>query len=99
MGVRPAEDLSRYAYRKYPLHKLYPDLADVPEAFLMDWFKDRYDYQRLHTSEELRDMMALPRGTVLQWLEDAVELVWAAKRRQWEERRRQRASAADRPLT
>jgi hypothetical protein len=36
-------DLFSYAYRKQPLHELYPGLADVPEAFLMEWFKDRYD--------------------------------------------------------
>ncbi len=50
-----------------------------PQPFLMEWFKDRYNYPWLHTSEELWDIMALPREAVLQWLEEAVELVWASK--------------------
>ena len=92
MGTTARDDVFRYAYRKRPLHHLYPDLADVPEEFILQWFKDRYDYPRLHTSEELRAMMSLPPKAVLQWLEEAGELVWAAKRKEWEEQRLKKQS-------
>lgn len=90
MGVKTLQDIYRYAYRKRPLHEVYPDLADVPEEFILEWFKDRYDYPRLHTGEELKTMTALPPEAVLQWLEEAVEFVWAAKHKEWEERRMKR---------
>jgi hypothetical protein len=90
MSLEKTDALHRFAYRKSPLHERYPDLADVPEAFLLDWFKDRYDYPRLHTREEIQTMMSLPPEAVLTWLEEAVELTWTAKRQQWEQRRRSR---------
>ncbi|MCP9456739.1 MAG: hypothetical protein NNA18_11615 [Nitrospira sp.] len=48
------QDLLPSLSRKQAVHHLYPDLADVPEPFLLEWFKDRYDYPRLHTAEELK---------------------------------------------
>ena len=90
MGFKTLDDIYRYAYRKRPLHEVYPDLSDVPEEFILEWFKDRYDYPRLHTGEELKAMMALPPEAVLQWLEEAGEFVWAAKRKEWEECRMKR---------
>ena len=81
-----------YAYRKQRLDRLYPNLADVPEEFVLEWYKDRYDYPRLHSPDEIRQMMALSPEAVLQWLEEAVQLVWAVKRNEWEERRREKAA-------
>lgn len=91
MSLKTTDELFHFAYRKFPLPERYPDLADVPEAFLLDWFKDRYDYQRLHTPDELRSMRSLSPEAVLTWLEEAVELVWTAKRQDWEERRHKKA--------
>lgn len=54
------QDLLPSLYRKRPVHHLYPDLADVPEPFLLEWFKDRYDYPRLYTTEGLKTMTSLP---------------------------------------
>jgi hypothetical protein len=85
MGSKTADYL-QYAYRKRPLHEIYPDLADVPEEFILEWFKDRYDYPRFHSHEELKDMMGLPPEAVLQWLEEAVAFVWAVKHKEWNDR-------------
>jgi len=85
-------DFSRYAYRKQRLDRLYPNLADVPEEFILEWYKDRYDYPRLHSPDEIRRMMALSPEAVLQWLEEVVQLVWVVKRNEWEERRREKAA-------
>ncbi|MEW6324039.1 MAG: hypothetical protein AB1515_01485 [Nitrospirota bacterium] len=88
MSAKTLDDMRQYAYRKRPLHEIYPELVDVPEVFLLEWFKDRYDYVRLHTNEELGRMKAIPPEALLQWLEEAGEFVWAAKHQEWEEQRR-----------
>ena len=91
MSALPGEIL-QYAYRKQPLDQLYQDLADVPEELILEWFKDRYDYIRLHTSDELRDMKSIPPEAILDWLAEATEFVWTIKHKEWEERRRKRKS-------
>lgn len=73
-------DLYRYAYIKRPLNEIYPDLSLVPEEFLMDWLKDTYDYQRLHSDEELKEFFTLTPEQILTWLEEAAIFVWEAKR-------------------
>ncbi len=73
-------ELYRYAYIKRPLNEIYPDLSSVPEEFLMDWLKDTYDYQRLHSDEELKEFFALTPEQILTWLQEATMFVWEAKR-------------------
>lgn len=73
-------DLYRYAYIKRPLNEIYADLSLVPEEFLMDWLKDTYDYQRLHSDEELKEFFTLTPEQILTWLEEAAIFVWEAKR-------------------
>jgi hypothetical protein len=73
-------ELYRYAYIKRPLNEIYSDRSLVPENFLMDWLKDTYDYQRLHSDEELKEYFTLTPEQILTWLEEAVIFVWEAKR-------------------
>jgi hypothetical protein len=73
-------ELYNYAYIKRPLNEIYPDSSLVPENFLMDWLKDTYDYQRLHSDEELKEYFTLTPEQILTWLEEAVIFVWEAKR-------------------
>jgi hypothetical protein len=73
-------ELYRYAYIKRPLNEIYPDPSLVPEGFLLEWLKDTYDYQRLHSDEELREFLTLTPEQILTWLEEAATFVWEAKR-------------------
>jgi hypothetical protein len=73
-------ELYRYAYVKRPLNEIYPDPSSVPEGFLMEWLKDTYDYQRLHSDEELRKFLTLTPEQILTWLEEAASFVWEAKK-------------------
>ena len=88
-------DIFQFAYRKQRMDHLYSDLADVPEEFILEWYKDRYDYPRLHSREEVRHMMSLPSEAILHWLDEAVQLVWTMKRKEWADRRRKRAGGRD----
>ena len=74
------EQLYKYAYLKRPLNEIYADPSSVPEEFLMEWFKDKYDYQRLHSDEELKEFMELTPEQIMAWLEEAAIFVWEAKR-------------------
>lgn len=74
-------ELYKYAYVKGPLNEIYPDSSSVPEEFLMDWLKDAYDYQRLHSDEELMEFLRLTPEQILTWLEEAAIFMWEAKRR------------------
>ena len=71
--------LYEYAYIKRPLNEIYPDPLLCPEEFFIDWLKDTYDYQRLHSDEELKEFLALTPEQVLEWLEEAVIFTWEAK--------------------
>ena len=73
-------ELYKYAYIKRPLNEVYPDPSLVPEEFFMDWLKDAYDYQRLHSDEELKEFLTLTPEQVLNWLEEAVIFMWEAKK-------------------
>ncbi|NIN92869.1 hypothetical protein GTO36_07790 [bacterium] len=46
----------------------------------MDCLKDTYDYQRLHSDEELKEFFTLTPEQILTWLEEAAIFVWEAKR-------------------
>lgn len=73
-------ELYKYAYIKRPLNEVYTDPSLVPEEFFMDWLKDAYDYQRLHSDEELKEFLVLTPEQVLNWLEEAVIFMWEAKK-------------------
>ena len=73
-------ELYTYAYLKRPLTEIYSDLSSVPEEFLMEWFKDKYDYQRLHSDEELLEFLELTPEQIMTWLEEAAIFAWEAKR-------------------
>lgn len=74
------KELYKYAYIKKPLNEVYPDPSLVPDEFFMDWLKDTYDYQRLHSDEELKESLELTPEQILTWLEKAATLVWEAKK-------------------
>ena len=74
------KELYTYAYLKRPLNEIYSDPSSVPEEFLMEWFKDNYDYQRLHSDEEIKEFLELTPEQIMTWLEEAAIFVWEAKR-------------------
>jgi hypothetical protein len=74
------KELYTYAYLKRPLNEIYSDPSSVPGEFLMEWFKDNYDYQRLHSDEELKEFQELTPEQIMTWLEQAAIFVWEAKR-------------------
>ena len=78
------KELYKYAYLKRPLNEIYKDSSSVPQEFLMDWYKDSYDYQRLHTDEELKEFLKLTPEQILEWLEEAMIFVWEAKKQEAE---------------
>ncbi len=73
-------ELYTYAYLKRPLDEIYSDPSSVPEEFLMEWFKDKYDYQRLHSDEELLEFLELTPEQIMTWLKEAAIFAWEAKR-------------------
>jgi hypothetical protein len=73
------KELYQYAYIKRPLNEIYHDPSDVPQEFIIDWLKDSYDYQRLHSDEELKEFLTLTPAQILQWLEEAMIFIWEAK--------------------
>jgi hypothetical protein len=73
-------ELYKYAYLKRPLNEIYSDPSSAPEEFLVEWFKDNYDYQRLHSDEELKEFLELTPEQIMTWLEQAAIFVWEAKR-------------------
>ena len=72
--------LYKYAYVKRPLNEIYSDPSSVPEEFLREWFKDSFDYQRLHSDEELKEFLELTPEQIMTWLEEAAIFVWEAKK-------------------
>lgn len=60
------KELYKYAYIKRPLNEIYKDSSSVPLEFLMDWYKFSYDYQRLHTEEELKEFLKLTPEQILE---------------------------------
>lgn len=74
------EGLYKYAYVKRPLTEIYQTPSQVPFEFLMEWFKDAFDYQRIHSDEEIEEMVSLKPESVLEWLEEAMRLCWEGKK-------------------
>lgn len=74
------EELFRYAYVKRPLHEIYPDPATVPPEFLLEWLKDAFDHERIHTADEIADGAFASPEWILEWLEAAASLTWEAKK-------------------
>jgi hypothetical protein len=77
------EELYKYAYVKKPLNEVYRSPSEVPFEFLMEWFKDTFDYQRIHSEDEIKDFINLKPEDILNWLEDAARLTWEAKKSIW----------------
>ena len=44
------DQLYKYAYIKKPLDEVYPDISLVPDEFIIEWLKDTFDYERIHSS-------------------------------------------------
>lgn len=73
-------ELYAYAYIKRPLNEIYHDRSSVPEEFLLEWLKDTYDYQRLHSDEEIKEFLTLTPEQILTWLEEAATFTWEVKK-------------------
>ncbi len=74
------EEFYKYGYLKKSLNEQFQSPAEVPFEFLLEWFKDTFDYQRIHSDEEMKDFIGLKPEDILNWLEDAVRLTWEAKK-------------------
>ncbi len=74
------EEFYRHAYLKESLNEKFQSPAEVPLEFLLEWFKDTFDYQRIHSEEEIKDFIGLRPEDILNWLEDAVRLTWEVKK-------------------
>jgi hypothetical protein len=77
------KELYKYAYLKKPLNEIFQKPSEVPFEFLMEWFKDTFDYQRIHSEEEIKDFISLKPEDILGWLEEAARLTWDVKRSVW----------------
>ena len=77
------KELYKYAYLKRPLNEIFQKPSAAPFEFLLEWFKDTFDYQRIHSEEEVKDFIKLKPEEILNWLEDAVRLTWEAKKSIW----------------
>lgn len=73
-------ELFEYAYIKRPLNELFQSPSEVPFEFLMEWYKDTFDYQRLYSDEEIAEFIFFKQEDILEWLEGAVRLTWEAKK-------------------
>jgi len=65
------DELWRYAYVKKPLTEIYSALEEVPESFKIEWIKDKYDYVRTHTDDEIEMMSSYTPEQIMDWLEEA----------------------------
>ena len=74
------DELYRYAYVKRPLHEVYTDVSEVPPEFLLEWYKDAFDRERVHSEEEILSGLSATPAQILQWLEEAAALTWEAKK-------------------
>jgi len=75
----PSEE-HKYAYVKEPFNEVYKDPSMVPDEFILEWYKDAYDYQRPHLEEELTEVVCLTPEQMLNWLQEAVEFVRKASK-------------------
>ena len=76
------KELYKYAYLKKPLNEQFQSPAEVPFEFLLEWFKDTFDYHRIHSEEEIKDFISLKLKPedILNWLEEAARLTLEAKK-------------------
>ena len=74
------KELCKYAYIKKPLNEIFQRPSEVPFEFLLEWFKDTFDYQRIHSEEEIKDFISLKPEDILDWLEEAARLTLEAKK-------------------
>jgi len=72
-------ELYAYAYIKEPLHEKFDDPTQVPPDFLMEWFKDAFDYKRIHDAEEIEEFLTLTPEDIFVWIEEAARFCWEAK--------------------
>jgi len=77
------KEFYKYAYIKKPLNEQFHSLGEVPFEFLLEWFEETFDYQRIHSEEEMKNFIDLKPENILNWLEDAVRLTWEAKKSIW----------------
>jgi hypothetical protein len=74
------DEVYKYAYVKKPLHEQFSDPSQVSPDFLMEWFKDAFDYQRIHDDEEIEEFLSLKPEEIFIWLEEAARFCWEAKK-------------------
>ena len=74
------KELCKYAYIKKPLNEIFQRPSEVPFEFLLEWFKDTFDYQRIHSEVEIKDFISLKPEDILDWLEEAARLTLEAKK-------------------
>ncbi|MCC6542998.1 MAG: hypothetical protein IT392_00660 [Nitrospirae bacterium] len=46
----------------------------------MDWYENTYDCQRIHSDEELKELLRFTLEQILEWLEGVMIFVWEAKK-------------------
>ena len=73
------DKLYAYAYVKEPLHEHFEDPSQVPPDFLMEWYKDAFDYVRIHDDDEIEELMSLKPEDIFIWLEGTARFCWEAK--------------------
>lgn len=76
------DQLYKYAYIKKPLDEVYPDISLVPDEFIIEWLKDTFDYERIHSDEEINNLPELTPEQILNWLEQTIPLVYEVKQQQ-----------------
>lgn len=76
-------ELYKFAYLKKPLNEQFQSPGEVPYEFLLEWFKDTFDFRRIHSEEEMKDFINLKPEDIFNWLEDAQRLTWEAKNQIW----------------
>ena len=74
------DELYTYAYVKKPLHEQFGDPSQVPPDFLLEWYKDAFDYVRMHDDEEIEEGLFLNPEDIFIWIEEAARFCWEAKR-------------------
>ena len=65
---------------KGPLYEYFDGASQVPSDFLMEWFKDAFDYQRIHDAEEIDEFLSLQPEEIFVCLEESARLCWEMKK-------------------
>ena len=74
------DEFYKFAYIKRPLNEIYHSPSEVPLEFLLEWYKDTFDYQRIHSDEEIKEFISIKPEDILEWLEGALRLTWESKK-------------------